>query len=334
MEQDNVRQPAASSVPAKVNVLAIVSLILGVLGFFCLGFTSVFGLVLGMVALGQIRKSEGRSTGKLLALGGLATSVLSILFGGLIVLLICLMPKGVEDEVIEIVKQEYPDLKRERNDELITLEAYDKTREGTVRVFINTEKKVVIFVKTGAASDNAFPLYNKLNDYFGGKAKQALLYGGLEPYWDFADRKPGHDRPSKSVTKLAFVTAKNDGSDVFKKAKMIQAAAAKYYPNAEVFCHADNSPIYSIGNTNAPNGSPVLAEQSYAVELRVRQGQVEFSFYVDFFADTRAKEKLYGCPAHTIANLPLKKDIDAIMGGAGVAKEDGGFRGNLVEWKW
>lgn len=57
------------------NGLATASLVLGILGLFC-GITAIVGLVLGIVALGQIRK--GRGTGRGLAIGGIVTSAVAI----------------------------------------------------------------------------------------------------------------------------------------------------------------------------------------------------------------------------------------------------------------
>jgi len=57
------------------NGLATASLVLGILGLFC-GITAIVGLILGIVALGQIR--NGRGTGRGLAIGGIVTSAVAI----------------------------------------------------------------------------------------------------------------------------------------------------------------------------------------------------------------------------------------------------------------
>jgi len=60
--------------PSKMSVLAIASLVMGILGLFCLGITSLIGLVCGIVALVKINNSAGRLSGKGLAIAGIVTS--------------------------------------------------------------------------------------------------------------------------------------------------------------------------------------------------------------------------------------------------------------------
>jgi prepilin-type processing-associated H-X9-DG protein len=69
--------PAATPPPAKTSGLAIASLILGFLGF-C-GLTALIGLILGIVALLQINKSEGRLKGQGLAIAGVIVSAVFLL---------------------------------------------------------------------------------------------------------------------------------------------------------------------------------------------------------------------------------------------------------------
>lgn len=57
------------------NGLATASLVLGIIGLFC-GIPAIVGLILGIVALGQIR--NGRGTGRGLAIGGIVTSAVAI----------------------------------------------------------------------------------------------------------------------------------------------------------------------------------------------------------------------------------------------------------------
>jgi prepilin-type processing-associated H-X9-DG protein len=66
--------PAATCVPSKTSRLAITSLVLGVLGLVSCGITSLVGLVLGIVALVKINKSQGRLSGGGLAIAGIAVS--------------------------------------------------------------------------------------------------------------------------------------------------------------------------------------------------------------------------------------------------------------------
>lgn len=75
-----VSAPAAAvGAAAKTSGLAVASLVLGILGFCTMGLTALIGLVLGIVALTQINKSQGRLGGKGLAIGGLCVSVAAFL---------------------------------------------------------------------------------------------------------------------------------------------------------------------------------------------------------------------------------------------------------------
>ncbi len=56
----------------KTSGLAIASLVLGIFGI-CYGITGLIGLILGIVALKQIKDSNGMITGRGLAIGGIAT---------------------------------------------------------------------------------------------------------------------------------------------------------------------------------------------------------------------------------------------------------------------
>jgi prepilin-type processing-associated H-X9-DG protein len=66
------------TIPAKTSGLAIASLILGSLGIFC-GITALVGLVLGIVAIVTINKSEGRLRGSGLAIAGTVVSAIVLL---------------------------------------------------------------------------------------------------------------------------------------------------------------------------------------------------------------------------------------------------------------
>ena len=67
------------TVTAKTSGLAIISLVLGVLGLVSCGITSLVGLVLGIVALMKINKSQGRLSGGGLAIAGIVVSGLLML---------------------------------------------------------------------------------------------------------------------------------------------------------------------------------------------------------------------------------------------------------------
>jgi hypothetical protein len=70
-------QPAAA--PPKTSSLAVTSLVLGVLGLLTCGLTSLVGLVLGIVALVRINKSQGQLRGQGLAIAGTIVSAVFLL---------------------------------------------------------------------------------------------------------------------------------------------------------------------------------------------------------------------------------------------------------------
>jgi hypothetical protein len=70
--------PATSVGPARTSRLAIASSICGILGFLCL--PALAGIVLGIMALARIRKSEKQLKGKGLAIVGISLSCLMGLF--------------------------------------------------------------------------------------------------------------------------------------------------------------------------------------------------------------------------------------------------------------
>lgn len=71
--------PAAAPPPAKTSGLAITSLVLGLLGLISCGISSLVGLVLGIVSLTQISKSQGRLKGQGLAIAGVVVSAFILL---------------------------------------------------------------------------------------------------------------------------------------------------------------------------------------------------------------------------------------------------------------
>jgi hypothetical protein len=58
--------------------MAVASLVLGITGWMLCGIGSIVGLVLGFVALGQIRNSGGRQTGAGMAKWGIGLGAASI----------------------------------------------------------------------------------------------------------------------------------------------------------------------------------------------------------------------------------------------------------------
>jgi prepilin-type processing-associated H-X9-DG protein len=77
-------QPASAAVfsppsPAKTSGMAITSLVLGCLGLLTCGITSLVGLVLGIIALVRINKSNGQLGGQGIALAGTIVSAAFLL---------------------------------------------------------------------------------------------------------------------------------------------------------------------------------------------------------------------------------------------------------------
>ena len=79
-------QPPSWSGRAQTSGMAIASLVLGICGLFTGGISALAGLVLGIVALGQIRQSRGRLEGSGLAVAGICVSGFVLLLGLLLVL--------------------------------------------------------------------------------------------------------------------------------------------------------------------------------------------------------------------------------------------------------
>ncbi|MHB9025277.1 MAG: DUF4190 domain-containing protein [Armatimonadota bacterium] len=75
----------------KTNGLAIAALVLGILGFCTYGLTALVGLILGIVALSQIKSSEGRMTGSGLATGGIITSSVALVLIPIIAVMAAIM---------------------------------------------------------------------------------------------------------------------------------------------------------------------------------------------------------------------------------------------------
>jgi hypothetical protein len=67
------------AVEAKTSGMAISSLVLGILGLLTCGITALIGLILGIVALVRVRKSQGRLSGSGLAIAGIIVSAVFIL---------------------------------------------------------------------------------------------------------------------------------------------------------------------------------------------------------------------------------------------------------------
>jgi hypothetical protein len=86
----------------KTNVLAIVSLCLGLAGIVTCGSTSLVAIPLGFVGLSQIKSSEGRESGRGLAIGGIVVSagIIVVVVAGWVGLV--LLADNADDIVDEI----------------------------------------------------------------------------------------------------------------------------------------------------------------------------------------------------------------------------------------
>ncbi len=81
-----------TSGPTKTSAMAILSLVLGVLGFCTFGLGGLIGVILGIVALVSINKSAGRLGGQGLAIGGIVVSGAGLIVGLLLVAPAMLLP--------------------------------------------------------------------------------------------------------------------------------------------------------------------------------------------------------------------------------------------------
>ena len=79
---ENNPYPQTTTVTPKTSKAAVASLVCGILGL-CLLVPSLFGGILGIIALIKINQSQGSLKGTGLAIGGLATSALSIITVGI-----------------------------------------------------------------------------------------------------------------------------------------------------------------------------------------------------------------------------------------------------------
>jgi len=72
------------SIPSRSSGLAISSVVLGILGVFTCGLSSLVGFMLGIVALIKIKQSNGRLSGNGLAIAGICVSGLFTLLGAFV----------------------------------------------------------------------------------------------------------------------------------------------------------------------------------------------------------------------------------------------------------
>ena len=69
----------------KTSGLAVASLICGIAGLYTCGVGGLVGLVLGIVAMGRIKRSGGELEGRGLAVAGLVVSIIAIVLGAAII---------------------------------------------------------------------------------------------------------------------------------------------------------------------------------------------------------------------------------------------------------
>jgi len=97
-ECDFCGRPIGCAQP-ETSGLAIASLVLGLLGILSCGITSLVGLILGIVGLGQISSSNGRLTGKGLAIGGIVSSAVLLIVPLLAVVSAIAIPNLVSSRI-------------------------------------------------------------------------------------------------------------------------------------------------------------------------------------------------------------------------------------------
>ncbi len=83
---------AAPVVTPKTSAMAVTSLVLGVLGLFTCGFTALFGLILGIIAMVKVKNSGGKLSGNGLALAGVIVSGVFLFLMPLMILPAMLLP--------------------------------------------------------------------------------------------------------------------------------------------------------------------------------------------------------------------------------------------------
>jgi hypothetical protein len=88
---DTTESTPQQSLPAKTSGKAVASLVLGICSFCTLGITGIIGLILGIVALGNIKRNPAGIKGGGLAIAGIVVSCVSFMFV-LIQLAILLLP--------------------------------------------------------------------------------------------------------------------------------------------------------------------------------------------------------------------------------------------------
>lgn len=75
-------------VPGKTSSKATISLVLGIVGLICLGIAGIPALILGIMAIREIKKSQGLLSGSGLAVAGIILGICSILIAVLIFILL------------------------------------------------------------------------------------------------------------------------------------------------------------------------------------------------------------------------------------------------------
>lgn len=77
---DTTEPAAGQQLPAAMSGKAIASLVLGICSFCTFGITGIIGLILGIVAMGNIKRNPARLKGNGLAIAGIVVSCVSFMF--------------------------------------------------------------------------------------------------------------------------------------------------------------------------------------------------------------------------------------------------------------
>ncbi len=85
--------------PNESSGLAIASLVLGILGFFTLGLTSIPAAISGHLSLSKIKKSAGAIAGRGMAVAGLVLGYVSLVFAICVLAVVLSRARAVNDRM-------------------------------------------------------------------------------------------------------------------------------------------------------------------------------------------------------------------------------------------
>ncbi|MGB3410760.1 MAG: DUF4190 domain-containing protein [Microthrixaceae bacterium] len=92
-----------SSPPATSNTLAIISFVAGLAGFCFWGIGGLVAIVLGHIALSQLKKSDSQQSGRGFAIAGLCLGYLQLVAGIALVVIVFLAGGTIVDETTDAI---------------------------------------------------------------------------------------------------------------------------------------------------------------------------------------------------------------------------------------